>query len=117
MRDYFFSNLCDAFAHPARIKIFLKLLSDGRSSFRAVSRGHSISPAGVSQHLKKLRDMQLLSCEQIGTRTYYWVNESIDERTMLTIKRLLKVHHALPKMRAKDLYQVLKYRNLDIGGI
>ena len=69
----------DVLSDPARRRI-LELLADGEQSAGAVSeviqREFGISPPGVAQHLRGLRDSGLAIMRPAGTRRLYAVNHA-----------------------------------------
>lgn len=74
---YAFSLLCKALAHPARIQIIKRILdNDNRMTQVAdLAWGLPISAAALTQHLKILRDMHILDCEENPPYVFYRLNE------------------------------------------
>ncbi len=74
---YAFSLLCKALAHPARIQIINRILdNDNRMTQVAdLAWGLPISSAALTQHLKILRDMHILDCEEQPPFVFYQLNQ------------------------------------------
>jgi DNA-binding transcriptional ArsR family regulator len=75
--DYHYALLCKALSHPARITIVRKLHDNGTCSVKTLMEGIKISKPSMSQHLKILREMQILKCQQKFPTVIYWLNTDL----------------------------------------
>lgn len=69
-----------ATAHPARILILLALLQNGPTHFDQLAKMIPLDSTTVSQHLRYLREANLIIPESDYPRTYYSLNESMCAR-------------------------------------
>jgi DNA-binding transcriptional ArsR family regulator len=74
---YAFSLLCKALAHPARIQIIKRILDNNNHMTQVadLAWGLPISAAALTQHLKILRYMHILYCEEQPPLVFYQLNE------------------------------------------
>ena len=84
------SMLFKSLAHPARIMILKSLLADKKVKEKTVSQIAAempISTKSVSQHLKLLREMHILTFRQEYPNVYYSVNRDMKKtyRNLLTL--------------------------------
>jgi len=88
--DYHYSLLCRALCHPARLAILRKLANDGSCEVKRLIAGMPISRAAASQHLKILREMHIVKCEQRYPTVIYWLNEDLSNTYHGIIDLLLR---------------------------
>jgi DNA-binding transcriptional ArsR family regulator len=69
-----FADACKALAHPARLAILQTLASRGTCICGEIVEVLPLSQATVSQHLKVLKEANLISGEIEGTRSCYCIN-------------------------------------------
>ena len=77
------AGMFKALGDPVRLRLFSKIASRASEEVEEVCV-YDIQDVGVSQptvshHLKKLREVGLLSCERRGTWVYYWVEPRVLE--------------------------------------
>lgn len=65
-----------ALGDETRFKIFL-LLSDNRICVKGLAKKLGISESAISQHIKVLREAQLLKGEKVGYYTHYHVQKEV----------------------------------------
>ena len=65
-----FDRMLKALGEPMRLKIYLALL-ERKHCVRSLSRKLGISESAVSQHLKVMRDAELVYGEKYGYHTHY----------------------------------------------
>jgi len=82
------SGYARALGHPARLLILENLEKDGPSCVQIIAQYHPISPEALSDHLKILREVQLVSWEERFPYTFY----SLNERNMAKAKELLNAY-------------------------
>jgi DNA-binding transcriptional ArsR family regulator len=63
-----------ALAEPTRRKILERLAANGNMSATDIYRGFKSSPPAISQHLKVLREAQLVRVEKRAQQRIYYVN-------------------------------------------
>lgn len=68
------SNVFSALAEPTRRHIIEMLASSGRLSATDISDKFKISPPAISQHLKVLRDADLVHVERKAQKRIYTIN-------------------------------------------
>lgn len=64
----------DALSEPNRLRVFRALLESGAASVGSLARRTGMSDALTSQHLRTLRNANLVSREKQGKHVYYRVN-------------------------------------------
>ena len=74
------ARLAKALAHPARVAILRRLLTQGECVCGQIVEGLPLAQATVSQHLKVLKGAGLISGEVDGPRVCYCVNPKAVER-------------------------------------
>lgn len=117
-RDYYYSLLCHAFAHPARICILRKLIREGdKCPVKTLSQGLPLSNSTVSQHLKVLRDLSIVCCEQKYPTVYYWINKDLPcmrETLFFLLSGIStnKMQNSLLEVKA-----ISRYQNLEVEGV
>jgi ArsR family transcriptional regulator len=63
-----------ALSHPARIIILNYLLENGTTPFREFKKIIPLAPTTISQHLRTLREKELIEAEEKFPHTYYNLN-------------------------------------------
>ncbi|ADL13517.1 ArsR/SmtB family transcription factor [Acetohalobium arabaticum] len=64
------SKLFKALAHPTRIQI-LNLLQEGELCVCEIYEALELSQSNISQHLKVLRDQNLVESQKVGVEVHY----------------------------------------------
>ena len=64
-----------AMGHSARRRILKRLRRDGILCVLQLADEHPITRETLSQHLRILREAQLVECEEKYPFTFYWINE------------------------------------------
>ena len=64
-----------AIAHPAHRQI-IALLSEGARSVKDLTAAFSISQPAISQHLRELRDADLVASDRVGLEQHYRLTAS-----------------------------------------
>ncbi len=73
--DQQISHCHKALSHSARLAILKQLKSKGKMCVQVISLDHPISKESLSDHLKILREAQLVEWEERFPYTFYWVHE------------------------------------------
>ena len=74
------ARLAKALAHPARVAILRRLLTQGECVCGQIVEGLPLAQATVSQHLKVLKEAGLIAGEVDGPRVCYCVNPKAVKR-------------------------------------
>jgi len=76
---YHLSEVFRALGDPNRVRM-LWMLMDGEKNVTTLAEGLSISEAGVSHHLRSLRQLRLVRARKQGREVYYsLVDEHVSE--------------------------------------
>tara|TARA_R100001143_G_scaffold37173_1_gene34669 strand:+ start:14750 stop:15070 length:321 start_codon:yes stop_codon:yes gene_type:complete len=70
------ANFARALAHPARVKIVELLSEEDAMTCGMITKQIPLSQATVSQHLKILRDSNVINMEKDGLKSIYSLNSS-----------------------------------------
>ncbi len=87
------------FGHPARQLVILYLAAYGPSAVEIFSRDHPISASSMSDHLEKLREVNLISYEEKHPYILYNLEW---ERIMRAKKYILDFFEELERLRNKS---------------
>jgi len=68
------SEFCKAIANPKRLRI-LNEVGDGRITVGELASLLNLSASNISQHLKILKNYEILKSEKIGHRVYYSITD------------------------------------------
>lgn len=71
------ANFARALAHPARVKIVELLSKQGAMTCGMVTEQIPLSQATVSQHLKLLKETNLINMEKDGLKSIYTLNSAM----------------------------------------
>jgi len=114
--DYYLSLICHVLSHPARIAILRKLLPGVKLTARQLGQGMPVSTAAVSQHLKILRDMQILRCAPEYPTVSYLINKDLRHAQMVILNLILtnEDHNA---MQMKELTVICRDRAVEAAGL
>lgn len=74
-----------ALAHRLRINILNYLISNPDSQVKDIYSGLGIEQSVCSQHLKLLRDSNVVTFMRTGKNVFYSINHSVLENTMIAI--------------------------------
>ena len=80
------SLFAKALSHPARITILRTLHSLGTCSVETLSANQPLSQPSISQHLRILRNAQLVICKENTPHTFY----KLDVRNFEIMRKKLK---------------------------
>lgn len=70
----FLARICKALGHPARLRIIGILRDSGQCACGELVELMPLAQSTVSQHLKVLRDAEIVRAEVDGTKTRYCLN-------------------------------------------
>ncbi|MDP5228620.1 MULTISPECIES: metalloregulator ArsR/SmtB family transcription factor [Arthrobacter] len=84
-----FAMLADA----TRIRIILALRADGELTVNALAEAVGKNPAGVSQHLAKLRLARMVTARHEGTRAFYRLTD--EHASQLVTDAILQAEHSI----------------------
>ena len=85
------ANVSDAFAHPARVKIFRYIYMANRNRQvlcnKDVVEAFDYSQATISQHIKKLVEAGLIEVKKQDRQSLYYVNIGILGKYLNAVKK------------------------------
>ena len=74
------SEMLKAIAHPIRLEVILLLQKGGKKTVTELFEELSLAQAVVSQHLRILKDRDVVDCERVGkNRMYFLKHEKLAE--------------------------------------
>lgn len=65
------AELLKALANPVRLCLLEKLIDEGETSVSDITACMEVTQSAVSQHLRRLKDMELVECRKEENRIYY----------------------------------------------
>jgi DNA-binding transcriptional ArsR family regulator len=95
------SHIAFPLSYPGRLRILLKLHTEGTLSVAEIAKDHPISAETLSGHLKILRETQLVTAEEHYPYTYY----TIHEKNMMLAEKTLDSFFQFWKQLAKLIFQ------------
>ena len=101
-----------ALADPTRRKIIEMLAKDGQLSATEISERFPVSPQAISQHLKVLREAQLVQVEKRAQQRIYQINPG----AMLELEEWAQQLRQLWSRRFDTLEQVLEKEKRKLKG-
>lgn len=115
--DYHLSLICHALSHPARIQILRKLVKEKKCSAKQIHNGLPLSKNTVSQHLKVLRDMNIIHCEQVYPTVFYWLNDSLPQTSDSIVRMVMdQIFHHEPTITV-EVVALSERRQVAAAGI
>ena len=115
--DYHYSLLCRALAHPARLAILRRLAANGPTPADILISGMPISQPAASQHLRILREMHILNCEQQSPTVIYWLNEELTNTHRGILNLLLKADGMFDTMHENEIGSLSRLFRASASGI
>ncbi len=88
MTELEISNIIKALSVNSRLQI-VKLISNKRLCVNAIARRLDITQSAVSQHLKVLKDCNLVFPERYGSIIHYQLNKEKIEEFLIGLSNLL----------------------------
>lgn len=68
------SDILKAMSSPIRLCLLIKLIQEGPTSVNEITSCMDVSQSAISQHLSKLRDMNIVDSKKEENRIYYSCN-------------------------------------------
>lgn len=102
--NYFGMDVFYALAEPTRREIIEMLAKNGQLSATEISERFPVSPPAISQHLKVLRETNLVRVEKRAQQRLYQINPD----TMLELEKWAKEMTQLWSERFNSLDRLLK---------
>lgn len=65
------ANLLKALSHPIRLCVLEQLINEGEKNVSQFVTCMDVSQSSISQHLGKLRDLEIVETRKEGNRVYY----------------------------------------------
>ena len=72
--EYHFSIMCKALAHPARLKLIRNIAFKREANYLDASDDIPLSRPSILQHLRFLREMNIVLCEDKWPKAIYRIN-------------------------------------------
>lgn len=94
------SNMLNALSHPARLQIMLHLAKYNGCQAGSISGNLPLAKSTVSEHLNKLKEAGLISCDLDGTSSYYKISEQgyqLLQNGFSDFIELMEKHRAAPQ--------------------
>lgn len=91
-KDQLISGAAKAISHPARLRILYQLYNCPPQTVRELKKIHGLSYPAISQHLKLLRQYDLVLCEENCPYTYYRINEKSFQKAVSFLKQYLNLY-------------------------
>ena len=86
---HYASELTKALAHPLRLKILEFLDQNKNVNVNKIYRTLDLEQSITSQHLKILKDVDVLNCDKIGKYAKYSINYEILFKTERAVNKFL----------------------------
>lgn len=94
------SPMMNALSHPARLQILLHLAKYSGCQAGSISSRLPLAKSTVSEHLNKLKEAGLISCNVDGTSSYYQISEpgyQLFQNGFSDFIQLMEKHRAAPQ--------------------
>ncbi|MGI5949606.1 ArsR/SmtB family transcription factor [Peptoniphilus sp.] len=65
------AEILKALSNPVRLCLLIKLIQDGPASVNEITSCMDVSQSAISQHLSKLRDMNIVKSTKVENRIFY----------------------------------------------
>ena len=75
---YHFSLMCKALSHPARVMILKNISTQGLDTYKNITRNIPLHPSTITQHIKILREMNIIDSLQKNGKFYYKLNYTLE---------------------------------------
>jgi ArsR family transcriptional regulator, arsenate/arsenite/antimonite-responsive transcriptional repressor len=85
------TNIFKALGDPTRLKLMGLMLGTERLCVGMLANKLGITQSAVSQHLKLLKHVELVTCERVGFHMHYSVNMNTIKKYKLDIKTIFGV--------------------------
>lgn len=92
--------MLNALSHPARLQIMLHLAKYNGCQARSISERLPLAKSTVSEHLSKLKEAGLITCDLVGTCSNYRLNNAGFELLQTSFAEFLDLvekHRAEPQ--------------------
>lgn len=73
----FLANVFAILGHPARISIIYMLRNRGSATVGEIAESIQLAQSTISEHIKILRDINLITGQQAGTAMHYRLHEEM----------------------------------------
>jgi DNA-binding transcriptional ArsR family regulator len=85
------ARLAKAICHPARITVLTHLYENGKSSFKDIAENIPLARPTISQHMRILRDTELVIADQEPPNTFYELNTMKCEDYFICMEKLVAI--------------------------
>ena len=104
-------GMLNALSHPARLQIMLHLAKYNGCQARSISERLPLAKSTVSEHLNKLKEAGLISCDMDGTSSNYKISELgylLLQNGFSDFIQLMEKHRAAPQKCCPVMQKDLK---------
>ncbi len=91
-------DLVSALAHPVRLQIIEYIDRKGETNVKKIYKDLDLEQSITSQHLKVLRDVDVVGYTKDGKFVYYFLNYPVLER----VEKAMKSYNAIESMRVQQ---------------
>lgn len=84
------SSFCKSLSNPTRIEIIKLIAQNKKMMVQEIIAVVPLAQSTVSEHLKVLREAQLVKVEIVGNKSYYSVRTKALEKAEKSLKKVLK---------------------------
>ena len=104
---YHLSLVCGALSHSARLVMVKRLLTHGECTVKELSSGIPLSKPTLSQHLKVLRELDIVRFREEFPTVIYWLNAEL-ELTHELIDRIVGMMDELRSIHATSSMEAMQ---------
>lgn len=84
------SNFCKALSNPIRVEILQLIAQNKKMMVQEMIAVIPLAQSTISEHLRILKNNQILKVENIGAKSYYSIKTKTIEKSEKSLKKLLK---------------------------
>jgi len=85
------SNFCKALSNPARIEIIKLIARNKKMMVQEIIAIIPLAQSTVSEHIRILKNAQLLKVENVGSKSYYSIKNKSLEKGERNLRKFLKL--------------------------
>ncbi len=93
------AEFCRALANPKRLMI-ISLLKDKKLTVGELATALDLTVSNISQHLKVMKNYQILSSEKVGHKVYYYLTDMRLVKTCEKIREIISDQY----MKRRDIF-------------
>ncbi len=93
------AEFCRALANPKRLMI-INLLGNKKLTVGELATALNLTVSNISQHLKVMKNYQILSSEKVGHKVYYYLTDQRLVKTCEKIREIISDQY----MKRRDIF-------------